>query len=221
MTEPVHPSRAAALCLIAVPALWVVGELVSPGQAGTAARELDVAGAHPDRWAASMGLVALGSMLLIAALPALLRLARPGSARIALASVVLLGYSNIVAAADAINEMGVRAMVSSAADRAQMIAYMDRVEAGPSAVFFATGGISFLVGAVLLAVALGRSRAVPAWNAVLIAASFVANLFGWGSASSPLVLGSAVVMLVALAPVAAALGGGGSSRRTSPVVATA
>jgi hypothetical protein len=203
MTDTVHPSRTAALCLLGAPLTGVVAELVSPGQASDAAGELALAAGHPDRWAAGMALAAIGSMLLIAALPALQRLCR---SRLALAGAVLLGYANIVAASDAINEIGVRAMVDPAADHGQMVALIDRVEAGASAPFFVTGGISFMVGAVLVAVALWRSRAVPAWSAALLGASFVVNLVGWAAASSPLVLGSAATMVLALLPVAGSLG---------------
>jgi hypothetical protein len=217
-TDTPHPARAAALCLVAAPFTWVAAELVSPGQASDAAGELAVAAAHPDRWAVSLALAAIGSMLLVAALPALLRLSR---SRLALISTVLLGYANIVAAADAINEIGVRSMVDPAADQGQMAALIDRVEAGASAPFFVTGGISFMLGAVLLAVALWRSRTVPAWSAALLGLSFVVNLLGWAGASHPAILGSAVAMLVAVTPVAARLGGGVTSRRTAGALATA
>jgi hypothetical protein len=212
------PSRAAALCLIAAPLTWLVGQLVSPGQANDAPAELALAGSHPDRWAASMALVAIGSMLLIAALPALHRLTR---SRLSLVAAVLLGYANIVAASDAINEIGVRSMAVPSADHAQMIALMDRVEAGASAPFFVTGGLSFMLGALLLSVALWRSRAVPAWSAALIGASFVVNLVGWAGASSALVAGSAGAMLIALAPAAGALGLEPTPGRRRPVPATA
>jgi hypothetical protein len=95
------------------------------------------------------------------------------------------------------------------------------VEAGASAPFFVTGGISFMVGAVLVAVALWRSRAVPAWSAALLGLSFVLNLFGWAGASSSLVAGSAAGMLVALVPAAAALGGRVALRRTAPALTPA
>jgi hypothetical protein len=203
---------------VAAPLTWVVGELVSPGQAGDAAGELAVAAAHPDRWAVALALVAIGSMLLVAALPALLRL---GHSRLALTGTVLLGYANIVAASDAISEIGVRSMVDPAADHAQMVALIDRVEAGASAPFFVTGGISFMLGAVLLAVALWRSRVVPAWSAALLGLSFVVNLLGWAGASHPVILSSAFTMLVAVTPVAAVLGGGVTSRRTAAALATA
>jgi hypothetical protein len=218
MTAITHPSRTAALCLLGAPLTWVVAELVSPGQASESAGELALAAAHPDRWAAAMALVAIGSMLLIAALPALLRLCR---SRVGVVGTVLLGYANVVAASDAINEIGVRSMVDPAADHGQMVALMDRVEAGASAPFFVTGGISFMVGAVLVAVALWRSRAVPAWSAALLGLSFVLNLFGWAGASSSLVAGSAAGMLVALVPAASALGGPVALRRTAPALTPA
>jgi hypothetical protein len=218
MTDSPLPSRAAALCLIGAPLAWVVAELVSPGQANDSAGELALAAAHPDRWAAGLALAAIGSLLLLGALPALLRLTR---SRLGAVGTVLLGYANVVGAADAINEIGVRAMVDPAADHGQMVALMDRVEAGASAPFFVTGGLSFMVGAVLVAVALWRSRTAPAWSAGLFGASFVANLVGWAGANSPLVLGSAAAMAIAALPVASSLGLALPARRNAMAVPVA
>jgi hypothetical protein len=51
--EPTSANRAAALCLIAAPLVWVGAELLSPGQANDALGELPLAGSHPDRPAAA------------------------------------------------------------------------------------------------------------------------------------------------------------------------
>ena len=203
MTTIPKPSLAAALALLAVPLTWLASEAVTPGHAGDSAGELGLAAAHPSRWVASMVLAALGSVLLVGVLPSIHRLA---GSRLALVGTVLLGYGNIIATADCIGEINVRAMVAPTADRAQMVALVDRIEAGPSSAFFASGGLAFMAGAVLLAVALWRSRTVPAWSAVALGLSFLVNIVGWIASSGVVIAASAGLMLAALLPAATALG---------------
>jgi hypothetical protein len=213
-------SRALAYCLLAAPVAWLAGAALSPGTDADTATELATVAAHPDRWSAFMALVAIGSLALVAATPGLARLC---SSRLGLVGAALVAYGNVIGASDAINELSLKEMVVNGADRAQMVGLLDRTdESVPGALFFMTGGLSFLVGGVMLAVALGRSRAVPAWSAALFGLSFVVQLVGWSSSSDLLVGASAGALLVAVIPVVARLlssSSAGVATRSSATVA--
>jgi len=136
----------------------------------------------------------------------LMRLARPAAPKLTAWGGTLVLYGTVIGASDAMGQFVVREMVARTADRAQMVALFDRAENSTwSGLFFASGGISFLIGSVLLAVALWRSHALAPWVAVLFGGGLVANLVGWSSNSIAVIAGSALVLLVAGVPAAAAV----------------
>jgi hypothetical protein len=195
--------RALALSLVAAPVAFLAGSALSPGVDADFAAELATVAAHPDRWSAFMALVALGSLAFI---PAAIGLHRLCSSRLGLAAATLFAYGNAIAAADAISELGVREMVVPGADRAQMAALMERVDSSfPGVLFFTTGGLSYLLGGVLLGVALWRRRTVPVWSAALFGTSVMVNLIGWAASSDVVIAATAAGMLVAALPIASAL----------------
>ena len=104
------------------------------------------------------------------------------------------------------NELNASGMVGSGVDRVQMVALMERLDSSPVIGFFyMTSGLSFLVGSILLGIALFRTADVPRWAGPLLGVSLAANVFSW-SAGNVLAIGvTAAVVVVAVAPVALSL----------------
>jgi alkyl hydroperoxide reductase subunit F len=67
---------------------------------------------------------------------------------------------------------------------------------------FAVGGFAFMIGSVLLALALMRSRLVPVWAACCLPAGIVVNIVGFASGSRALRVASGIVLTVGLARAA-------------------
>src|SRR5205814_15016 len=71
-------------------------------------------------------------------------------------------------------------MGARGADRAQMAALLHRFDnVAGSSIVFSIGGLASVVGVVLLSIALYRSRTVPAWASVGVAAGTVLNIVGF------------------------------------------
>lgn len=104
------------------------------------------------------------------------------------------------------NQLNASRMVGSGVDRVQTVALLERLDSSPViGFFFMTGGLSFLVGGILLGIALFRTADVPRWAGPLLGVSLAANLFSW-SASNVLAIGvTAAVAVVAVVPVALSL----------------
>lgn len=97
-------------------------------------------------------------------------------------------------------------MASPKADRAQMAAVIDRFDnAGGAQVLFGPGGLSFLVGSLLLAIAMFRTRSVPRWAAVVFFAGFAVQFVGFSASSVLIIAASAVLSLVSMAAIARAV----------------
>ena len=82
-----------------------------------------------------------------------------------------------------------------------MVALSDRYESATGWIY-TIGGLSLVVGSVLLGVALWRTRTLPRWAAVALPASIVLNIVGFSVASQPVLVLSYVVALTAFAPAA-------------------
>jgi hypothetical protein len=176
--------------------LWLVAEILSPDLRVDAAEQLGVIAAHPDRWYWYTVLLVAG---LATCIPATLGIARLAASRLARVGAVVFGAGVVIAVGDAMAQLYVWQMVSGDADRTQMAALMDRFEQAPgAAAVFGPGGLAYVVGTVLLTVALLRSHSVPAWVAVAFGAGLLLNIAGFVISSVPLILASCVVLLVGM-----------------------
>ena len=105
-------------------------------------------------------------------------------------------FGALVAVGDSMSQLMIWQMGADGANRAQMAALLHRFDnvAGASLVF-ALGGLAIVIGMVLLSIALYRSRTAPAWAAAALVAGMVLNIVGFSSASTGVLIFSAVVLL--------------------------
>lgn len=204
-TDPAR--RPLAVALVAAPLLWVTAELVSPALKTDAGRQLAVIAAHSDRWFAYTALLTMGTILFVPAVLALMRLSRAGSTRLTLIGGAAVVFGTIIAVGDSMSQLMTWQMVAPHADRAQMAALLDRFDnAGGAQLFFGPGGIAFVIGSLLLTVALVRTRALPVWASVAFAVGVIGGQFvGFVQSNVPVILVGNVVLLVALSVAAARL----------------
>src|SRR5207248_517480 len=105
----------------------------------------------------------------------------------------------MIAIGDSASQLVIWQMGARGADRAQMAALLHRFDnVAGSSIVFGVGGLAIVVGVVLLSIALYRSRTVPAWASVGVAAGTVLNLVGFAAASVGVLIVSSAVLLAAL-----------------------
>lgn len=203
MTTPSHDSRMGlALALVAAPVLWLAAEAFSPRITSDTGDQLTEIAAHPDRWYAYSALLLVGLVLFVPALAGISRVTRASTPRLTAAAVGLLGYGCVIAVADVMYQL-VMWKAATAPDRDAMVDLITRVDESPGVgLFYGTGGLAFMVGSVVVTLALWRSRAVPTWAAVSLGLGLVLQLVGFMASSVPVIAVSAVLALVGTTPVA-------------------
>jgi hypothetical protein len=89
-------------------------------------------------------------------------------------------------------------MAAPEADRDQMVALLTRLEAAAGATLpFILGTLGLVIGTVLLAIGLYRSRVVPTWVAAALGAGIVANLAAFIAGSRPGLIASSAILALA------------------------
>jgi hypothetical protein len=213
---PGSDRRPLAVALVATPVLWLAAAAVSPALKSDSTAQLAVIAQHADRWFGYTALLTLGTILFVPAVLGIMRLTRAGMPRLTLVGGALLGYGTIIAVGDVMSQLTTWQMVAGHADRAQMAALLDRTSnASGSALFFAPGGLAFLIGSILLTIALVRTRAVPVWVSVTFLLGIVAQLAGFSSSSIAVILASAVLSLVAMTMLARRLWAGSADKQSA------
>jgi hypothetical protein len=196
------PAGVNRLSLVAAPSLFVLSGFVVPALKNGDVAQVAMISAHPDAWYAFTILSLLGSALLV---PAALALMHATGARSA-ASVLGGGFlcvGGLVALADSATQLVYWQMGARSADPTQMAALLHRYENAPGAsIIFVVGAIALVVGTVLLAFALRRTRVAPLWAAVLIPVGMVANLAAFVGSSKVLLIVSSVVLLAGMGRIA-------------------
>jgi hypothetical protein len=196
--------RLAAVGLIAAPILFAVSDLIEPAWADDSAEYLREVAGGTNRHLAWGGLFAVGALFLLAGMIGVARLLRGGrGGAIGVLGAWLLGVSATIAGglvmAQAVLEVE---MVSTGADRAEMVALYDRTT--DSTFGMVAFGLLFFggfgLGTLLVAVGLWLRRPVPAWSPLLLVAWLVVLFASPNNIVNGL---SFVVLLAALAPVAA------------------
>ena len=187
--------------LVLAPVLLLLSVIAMPTAASGAADQVAAIGSEPGRWYAFTLLSLLSSALFVPALLALLQLTRDRAPFTALAGVGLCSAGSFVAVADSGTQLVYWQM--GRGDRGAMLALAHRFEqaAGANALF-TVGGFAFMIGSIVLAVALTRARALPAWAAACLPVGIVANIVGFAAGSRTLLIASAIVLTVGLARAA-------------------
>jgi hypothetical protein len=197
--------------------LWLAAAAVSPALKSSSSAQLAVIAQHADRWFGYTALLTLGSILFVPAILGIMRLTRAGMPRLTLAGGALLGYGAIIAVGDTMSQLTTWQMVTGHADRVQMAALLDRTSnANGSSLFFAPGGLAFVVGSILLTLALVRTRVVPVWISVAFLLGIVLQLVGFSASSGAIIAVSAFISLLAMAALARRLWAGSPKKQTEP-----
>jgi hypothetical protein len=185
--------------LVGAPLLTLIASIASPALKSGEAAQLAVISAHPARYYAFAIFTLAGIMLLVPALLGLMQMTRdraPGWGAVG-GSLSLLG--TLIATGDAASQLIVWQMAVPGADRAQMTALLDRYDQTlGSSLVFTVGGLSLLVGTVVLSIGLRKARAVPGWVAVGIPVGMFLNVAGFTGASAGTLIVSSLVLLVTL-----------------------
>jgi hypothetical protein len=218
-------NKAFGLAVVATPLLWLAAEGVSPALKPTSAGQLAAVAAHPNRWYWYTVLLIAGTITLVPATIGIARLSSPRAPRLSAVAATLLGFGAIVAVGDAATQLVTWQMVQPGADRAQMAALLDRYDNSTAAsLFYMPGGLSLLIGAALLAIALWRTRVAPRWVAASLGIGLAVNLLGFMSSSIPVIALGAAIMTPPCLSLGARLIGSATNSATvasgTPVPAT-
>jgi hypothetical protein len=183
--------------LVLAPLLLLLSVVAMPTAAAGAGDQIAAIAEHPGRWYAFTLLSLVSSALFVPAVLALRQLAGDRAPLVTLVGVGLFAVGAFVAVADCGTQLVYWQM--GRGDRGQMLALAHRYEnaAGANAVFL-VGGLAFVAGGALLALALVRSRAVPVWAAACLPVGIVVNIVGFASGSRALLVASGVVLTVGL-----------------------
>jgi hypothetical protein len=195
-----------AAALVLAPSAGIIAAAAVPGLQTSTTAQLEAIAAHPGRFQAYALAILVSSYLLVPAFLGLMQLIRQRSPRWAYAAGGLALVGMLVAIGDAATELMYWKMGSAGTDLSTMAALSERYEAGTGFVY-AVGGLAFLLGTVLMGVALWRTRVVPRWAAGGLPVSAVLNIGGFAAASQPVLVISYVVMLAVFARAAACLVG--------------
>ncbi|MEA2445363.1 MAG: hypothetical protein QOJ12_2655 [Thermoleophilales bacterium] len=207
------PTTAVAVSLVLAPLFALASALVAPALKSDAGPQLQVIAQHPTRWYWFTVLLLVGSILLVPALIGIAAMVRERSPRLGDIGGGLAVLGALIAVGDVMSQLMSWQMVAKGADRAQMAALLDRWDtAGGVGVVFSVGGLSVLIGTVLLTIGLIRSRVAPAWVAIALSAAVVVNIMGFTASSNGVVAASWALLLVAMGYIARIVLGGTEAR---------
>jgi hypothetical protein len=156
----------------------------------------------------------------VPAIFALADLARRGAPALATAGLASALVGTMAGAAMQVLFRTRAVLEGAAIDPAARAAAMGAIEgSAPLALSTLVPGIFFPIGLLVLAVALYRSRAVPAWSAALLGSGAVLFPVGHAVGLTPALIGGDLVLLAALAPIGASLFRGSGSPAPAPAAA--
>lgn len=196
------PGLAVRVSLVLAPLLWLVSAPLAAG----AMTSSDAAGVaeiarHPDRYYQFTLLTLIGTMLLVPALVGLTNVARERAPLAAFVGAALVQLGALVGIADSGTQLVY--WQTPGGNPAQMAALLHRYENATGAgLVFMVGGLSLMVGGVVLATALVRSRALPVWAAVCIPLGLVSNVVAFAAHSEALLTASSAILLAGFARAA-------------------
>jgi hypothetical protein len=207
--------RSLAASVVAAPILWLAAEAFSPALKNDTGEQLSVIAAHSDRWYVYTLLLLVGSIVFIPGIVGLAVVAR--RSRAVAVATVLMGYGMVIACADVMTQFTAWKAATGDADRAQMVQLFARLDDSPGVgLLYATGGLGFLIGSVIMAIALVRTPDLPAWSGLAFGAAMVLQLVGFTISSVVVIAASALVALIAVLPPARVLAESDDGRVLTP-----
>jgi hypothetical protein len=193
----------AGLCLIIAPVLLLVGALIHPQGKEEAAAHLAVVAENPNRYSLAHALLLLGLALFLPVVLALMHLLKGrgttfGNLGGGLAMFGLFGATAVVA----VDGISVSQMGQPGANIQEMAALLNRIKESPGLRGVAiVAGIGLMLGMVLLAYGLLRTRAVQPWMAGGVAAGAIAFFVGVVTDNRIIFAMAFAIYLIALGPL--------------------
>jgi hypothetical protein len=200
LSDPSRFTRnAIGASMIGTGVLMLGASIAAPAIKSGEAAQIAVIAQHPARYYLFTILILASSMLLVPALIGLMRMSAERSPVLSNLGGALSLFGALVAIGDSMSQLVIWQMGARGADRAQMAALLHRFDnvAGASLVF-SIGGLAVLLGIVLLAIALVRSHAAPAWASAGLVAGTVLNIAGLSSGSVGVLILSSLVLVATL-----------------------
>jgi Domain of unknown function (DUF4386) len=190
-------TSAAGLSLILSPLLLTAAFVILPTTASDPNTALDVIARQPTRWYLFGLLQVLSYLLLVPATLGLVHLAHRRSPAWANVGGALAVLGAITSVADTrLWVFAQQQMATPAADRPQMVALLHRLDQAMSASLpFILGALALMIGTVVLAIGLHRSRAVPAPAAAAIGVGMIGTLAAWFAGSQPALITTSILLL--------------------------
>ncbi|MDP8955649.1 MAG: hypothetical protein M3N24_01625 [Actinomycetota bacterium] len=193
----------AGFCLIAAPAVLLIGALIHPQSQDDPAAHLAVVGESPGRYYVAHAIVLAGLVLFVPAILGLMHLLREratgfGHVGGGLLIIGLFGAAAVVAVDGiAISEMG-----RAGANAEEMAALLDRIrESAGLRIFGGIGAFSFLIGGLLLAFGLWRAGAVQPWIAGGIAVANIVLFIGQLADNRTIIAIAGAIALIAFGAI--------------------
>jgi hypothetical protein len=204
LTDPRRFRRlGSGLCMIAAPLTLLVGALLHPDSGDSASAHLTSIAADPGRNYASHTAILVGLALFLGAILGLVHLLTerlPVAANVGgvLAIVGLFGATSIVA----VDGIAFSQMGQPEANAAEMAALLDRImESSGARAIAVVGALSFLLGMLVLAYGLRRTRAVRSWVPPALAAAAIAFFLGQVTDNRVVFAFAFAVYLLTLGPI--------------------
>lgn len=209
------PTTVVGLSLVLAPLFGLASSLVAPALRNDDARaQLDVISQHPNRWYWFTLLLLVGSILLVPALLGIAALVRERAPRLGNlgGGLAVLGF--LIAIGDVMTLLLEWQMAAEGANRREMVALLERFdEATGAGIVFGVGGLTALIGTVLLSVGLIRGRVAPTWAAIGLSVAIVLNIGGFTASSNVVVTISWAALLVAMGCIGRIVLAGGRRAR--------
>jgi hypothetical protein len=195
--------RICGAAMVLAPLLGLASAVAAPTLKSSDSGKLAEIASHPERWYLYALLITASGWLFVPAVLALIDQISERAPRLGLLGGGLALFGVVVAIGDGTCELIYWQMGAQGADRTQMAALAHRFEtATGSSLLFTIGGLAVIVGLVLLAVALWRTRATPALVAAGLPAGTVLNIAGFSSSNNALVIASNAVLLASFCWIA-------------------
>ena len=195
--------RVAALSLVLTAVLMIVSTVVAPPFVGGAGQLAAISAAGPSATVSAMCFT-LAQLFFVVGMVGIGNLVRPRAPKLAALGVALAvvgGFGHTVHGGVTMVQL---VMASDVANHSTYAAVLEQLQSGPAAVFMLMGLLGTMLGILVLAMGLFRSRVVPRWAPVALWV-FLLLEFGGSGISEWAGLASGVFYVAGLAAVAVTL----------------
>jgi hypothetical protein len=193
----------AGFCLIAAPAVLLIGALLHPQSKDDTAAHLAVVGESPGRYYVAHAIILAGLVLFLPAILGLMHLLRERATAVGHVGggLVILGLFG-AAAVVAVDGIATSEMGKAGVNAEEMAVLLDRIrDSAGLRVIGGIGAISFLLGGLLLAYGLWRAGAVQPWIAGGVAAANIVLFIGQLTDNRAIIAIAGAIALIAFGAI--------------------